>query len=318
MNSHVFVEEYARRREKNAAARRARIESLEARVPAFAQLRLKRNALYAKRARLEVLGQDTAGLKAEAASLDAELTALLKEEGLPDDWLERHYDCPICKDKGFTPQGGMCSCLTQKIKEAEFHEYDLSVKTPERTFECYNMNLFSDDDTTQGMSPRTMAQVRLLEMQNYCKNYPQKNGNLLFYGGPGTGKTYMASCIVNELRKTNNDLIYVSAPNLIQMLFEDIRAQSGIKNSYRNAFKTTELLIIDDLGTEADTDFTRSAFSEIIDERLITERSTIITTNYSPKVLTGRYPERLCSRINYAFQVLPFTGEDLRRSTKSL
>ena len=69
-----------------------------------------------------------------------------------------------------------------------------------------------------------------------------------------------------------------------------------------------DLLILDDLGTEMTTSFVQSALYQLLNGRLLTGRSTVISTNLDP-----RYGAPLLSRLEGEYQLLPFVGTDIRR-----
>ena len=76
--------------------------------------------------------------------------------------------------------------------------------------------------------------------------------------------------------------------------------------------ESCDLLILDDLGTEMTTAFVQSALYQIVNGRMLSGRSTIISTNLAPEELGHRYGAPILSRIEGAYQLLPFFGEDIR------
>ena len=76
----------------------------------------------------------------------------------------------------------------------------------------------------------------------------------------------------------------------------------------------TDLLIIDDLGTESPNNFTVSEFFNIINTRLINNNATIISSNLSPNELRPLYSDRIVSRIIGRYEVHHFYGSDIRMS----
>lgn len=76
--------------------------------------------------------------------------------------------------------------------------------------------------------------------------------------------------------------------------------------------ESCDLLILDDLGTEMTTAFVQSALYQIVNGRMLSGRSTIISTNLAPEELGRRYGAPILSRIEGAYQILPFFGEDIR------
>ena len=73
-----------------------------------------------------------------------------------------------------------------------------------------------------------------------------------------------------------------------------------------------DLLILDDLGTEFTNAFTVTCLYQIVNTRLTHGFSTVISTNLTPDELTGKYDERLTSRLLGAYRVLQFKGRDIR------
>ena len=79
---------------------------------------------------------------------------------------------------------------------------------------------------------------------------------------------------------------------------------------------STDLLIIDDLGTEIETAANISLLEETVDRRFRRKQSTVISTNLTPEDIRHRYIERIGSRL-LCYQTLPFGGGDLRTGPRS-
>ena len=73
-----------------------------------------------------------------------------------------------------------------------------------------------------------------------------------------------------------------------------------------------DMLIIDDLGTELANSFTTSQLYLIINERLLRQKSTLISTNLSLDNLIANYSERIYSRIISNYSIRRIVGEDIR------
>lgn len=135
----------------------------------------------------------------------------------------------------------------------------------------------------------------------YCERFQEakKEGlGFLFYGKPGNGKTFLSNCIANRLLSKMNPVICVS----INALLERIRktyskwGQEG-EDTILSALSMADLLIIDDLGTEQDTDWSRSKIYNIIDNRYRNGLPMIISTNKSIEQLKNMYHERTIDRL---------------------
>ena len=73
-----------------------------------------------------------------------------------------------------------------------------------------------------------------------------------------------------------------------------------------------DLLIIDDLGTEMPGQFVTSALYNLVNDRLLAGKSTIISTNLDVESLTKRYSPQIVSRLRGDYTRVAFLGEDIR------
>ena len=73
-----------------------------------------------------------------------------------------------------------------------------------------------------------------------------------------------------------------------------------------------DLLVIDDLGSEMKNTFTNSALFDCLNERLIHQKPTIISTNLSFRELQENYDERISSRVLGNFKRFSIFGDDIR------
>lgn len=108
----------------------------------------------------------------------------------------------------------------------------------------------------------------------------------IIYGGNGIGKTsYCIACANKAYEKYNVKFLYVSWPDVINGCFN-----FGDKNNYIEQLKRAPYLIIDDLGFENITHFSRdNILLPIINHRLEKSLMTIVITNFSAKELIPRY-----------------------------
>ena len=85
-----------------------------------------------------------------------------------------------------------------------------------------------------------------------------------------------------------------------------------MRSAYVEDILDVELLIIDDLGTEYPNQFTINKFFNIVNDRLLNNKSTIISTNLSLKELRDIYTERTFSRLANLYNIRKIVGNDLR------
>ena len=88
---------------------------------------------------------------------------------------------------------------------------------------------------------------------------------------------------------------------------------SGVGNQTdTQRYYESDLLIIDDLGTEVSNQFTTSVLYEVINTRLNLRRATVISTNLNEEEFRRRYWDRITSRVLGEYSLLQFVGRDIR------
>lgn len=115
--------------------------------------------------------------------------------------------------------------------------------------------------------------------RNYIDNFDDmysKNQGLLLWGNVGTGKSYTAACIANELIDKSKSVVMTSTIKLLDKILD---FGEGEEELLYAKLSSCELLIIDDLGAERGTDFALEKVYDIIDSRYRTCKPLIVTTN---------------------------------------
>ena len=127
----------------------------------------------------------------------------------------------------------------------------------------------------------------------------------------------MSNCIANELLKKGKTVLYQTAPVLLESVIDYKMSKS--KNYLNNINKSvleTDLLIIDDLGTENLNSMKLSELFTIINTRILNLNKkitkTIISTNLNINEIFNNYEERIGSRIAGYYDIYYFFGDDLR------
>ena len=83
-------------------------------------------------------------------------------------------------------------------------------------------------------------------------------------------------------------------------------------DEYVKSFDSYALLIIDDLGTERNTEFVVSQLFVCLNDRILNQKSTIISTNLTLDEIKANYTERTFSRISNHYRILRLAGDDIR------
>lgn len=149
--------------------------------------------------------------------------------------------------------------------------------------------------------------------RNYCNHFEQMfadNQGIIFHGPVGTGKSYTAACIGNELLDQKQSVIMTSLVKILQ----NIEKQN--EESYIAMLNSAKLLILDDLGTERSTDYALEKVYNIIDSRSRVSKPMILTTNLSLDEMLDvqdiRY-KRIYDRIFETCFPVEISGDSFRR-----
>ena len=127
----------------------------------------------------------------------------------------------------------------------------------------------------------------------------------------------MSNCIARELLKKGKTVLYQTAPVLLDTVIDyKLNKQKNYKEDILKSVLETDLLIIDDLGTESLNSMKLSELFTILNTRILNLNNkitkTIISTNLNINDIFNSYEERIGSRIVGYYDIYCFFGDDLR------
>ena len=255
-------------------------------------------------------------LKEKNLSLQRELSALLNGAGLPPDYLQPHYQCPRCGDTGYV-DGKMCSCLRDLLRKTAYKKLNEMTPLSLSSFSTFSLDYYPEEPQKEGeIPPRKQMENVLRYCRSYAREFSPGAPSLILQGGTGLGKTHLSLAIANEAVKKDFGVIYVSAQNMATSLERERFGRDEGPGDTNALLLDSDLLILDDLGTEFATSFVDAAVYNIVNTRLMTGRPTIISTNLSLYELQKRYSERFVSRIIGSYVRLTFFGRDIRQQKR--
>ncbi len=313
----LINQEYEERRRRNSEEEEHRLKIAREKCPGLDELLEKRHRMIlgAAKSMFSSMEKDPEKLMTE---YNERIRALLRENGLPEDWLQPIYTCPHCQDTGYISVNPYisCACLTE-IRNRLASESLFGAD--EQTFEHFDPALFSDAVIPEfGKSQRETALNNRDQCSRFLDSLPYpKRAVLILQGGSGLGKTFLMNCIAEGALKKGIDVITVSAYRML----------SDLKNAYfdrddndcREYFECS-LLCVDDLGMEPlMQNITIEQIYNLFNERFSRSLPTVITTNLTLQDVKARYNERLFSRFSdrQVCQILPMIGKDIRTSRHS-
>ena len=208
----------------------------------------------------------------------------------------------------------LCKCAVEKRqKEDEEREriaFEKRIKEMRRVgFPDDEMQkwTFEKDDRAN----EHITGVALKYVENF-ETMRESGKGLVFYGTVGTGKTFAAACIANAL-------IDKGYPCLVTNFARLINTISGMydgKQEYIDGLNRFSLLVIDDLATEADTEYRNEIVYNVIDSRTRAGLPFIITTNLTAQELKAAgeiKKQRIYSRLFGTCLPVEVKGVDRRR-----
>lgn len=172
----------------------------------------------------------------------------------------------------------VCKCESKELEEKKKQEeYEEQMRRINRLKEASMMDKKYREVTFDKYEVRE-ENKKVFEMaKKYVDRFQdmyKKNQGLLLYGPVGTGKSFTAACIGNYLLNNAKPVIMTSFVKILQDIWENDR-----EAEYITILNSASLLIVDDLGTERETDYALEKVYNIIDSRVRANKPMIITSN---------------------------------------
>ena len=267
----------------------------------------------AKAAMAAFAGGDAERLMAEAKqqnqSLQRERRQIVAgcfEEG----FLDETPICTVCSGTGYVGST-MCDCLAELCRQEQKKELTF-LSAGRESFDQFRLDYYSDKPTPAGYVPRVIMEKTYQTCRRYAFGFHEKAGNLLFSGNTGLGKTFLSACIARSVADQGFSVVYESAGHLFSAL-EKARFENNEENRRAAAkYRECDLLILDDLGTELPGQFVTAALYSLVNDRLLENKPTIISTNLSEEELVRRYNPQIASRLRGSYRRMAFVGDDIR------
>lgn len=136
---------------------------------------------------------------------------------------------------------------------------------------------------------------------------------LWLVGDVGTGKTTLAMLVSKAALQAGRSVAIYSLPRLLNLIRETIDSTEG-KLDFFDRLAAVDLLHIDDLGAEHQTDWVLEQLYSIVNARYESQRAILATSNLTPEKLSDQIGPRTVSRLEeMCGDPLGFFGEDKRR-----
>ena len=314
-----IIREYELTQNRNRRLLQQREEEVFRAIPEYRNL-TESTGSYARACTEQLLnGDDTAvaQLRKQLSDISAAKERLLVTHGFPMDYLAPVYDCPLCQDTGYLAEENAgrkkCRCFVQKEISLLYEQSNIRQMIEKENFSTLSFDYYEGEDRK-----RFQEAVRI--SLDFVQNFEQDYHNLFFYGTVGTGKSFLSGCIARELLQSGHSVIYFSAAGLFDLLARysfDSKNKESLTHFYKDLYDS-DLIIIDDLGTEVTNSFVTSQLFGCLNERILRHRATIISTTLNLEELRDRYSDRIFSRITSNFTICKLSGPDIRLIKKRM
>ena len=308
-------------RELNNAEHERRLAAVYAKLPEIERIDAELKSQMVSLTRLALSREEGSSekllkLRDDNLTLQMRRAEILTEAGYPAGYLEDIYDCPVCFDSGRTRSGEICSCLKRLYNAELTKELSTLLKNGSESFDNFDITLYpSSYSEKYKCIPREYMKKVLAKCLRFADSFPADR-NLLLFGGPGLGKTYMSACIARAVAQNGYSVIYESAIDAFRAFeirqFSRDQALADEAARKADAILNCDLFILDDLGTEVVTPSVQSALYTIINSRENANKRTVISTALTPSELNERYTASIFSRLEGFFDRLDFAGDDIR------
>lgn len=289
------------------------------RFPRLSEIDDEISSISLRKARISLGFSDNDDFDLEKAinELSSERAVLLEMSGFKDGITKPQYDCSICSDTGYS-NGLKCRCFKQAEVDLLYSQSRLSDVLDKENFDTFSLEWYSDKQINKstGLSARQTAKLAYDYARSFVNDFDENRGNICLYGKTGVGKTFLTHCIAKALMDKGKSVLYLTAFDMFRILEENTFHQNAETRENTRLIFECELLIIDDLGAGINNSFITSQLFNCINERMLTNKSTVISTNMSLSDLRDAYSDRVVSRITSGYQRLFLFGDDIRIAKK--
>lgn len=271
----------------------------------YAQLDKKSRALVFEIGKLKFEQKDSKNAQMEWDKIENQKKAVLKKLKISEKSLLPQFSCKKCDDTGYY-NGKLCTCVKQIYNEKIMQDSNINFdEIP--LLKDYNLDCFENKSNMSEIKENLIF---------FADNFEQsKKQNLIFIGKTGVGKSFLAKSLAKTVISNGFTALFCTMFAINNHFLKIHTSNINSRQLEFERYTKPDLLIIDDLGTEPMLkNVTKEYLLLLLNDRVINNKKTIITTNLMPDDIIDRYEERIFSRLfdKSRSVCIKFEGKDLR------
>lgn len=240
--------------------------------------------------------------------------------------LDSKPKCPICgeykKPLVFELFGKqrivypMCECESKEYEKKKLENEILEKKRRlDKLFKQSRLGIRFKECSFENFKIRKGTEDAYTTTKKYADNFNkhrEEGKGLLLSSIPGTGKTHLMAAITNQLVNNMTSVIFVVVPELLQQIRSTYGKGTQTEGQIMYGLAECDLLILDDIGAEKQSDWTMEKLFTVIDSRYRDRKPILFTTNCNSVELRDRLGDRTFSRIMEICEPLKLECDDYR------
>ena len=226
------------------------------------------------------------------------MRAKLQDEDIDENIELREVEIEVCVFCG--DDRVICACdkyESKRNKDKELssllREFKIAKRMEVSGFSKRQLNYSFDSFVVTKENAAMINKIKYY-LDNWDENKAEGYG-LIFSGSPGTGKTMLVTSVVKEIMRIDNSNLKIKVGSIMRMLY-DIKENFDDESAIIKEFSNYDLLVLDDLGKEHFSSWSKQVIYLIVNERYENMKPTFITTNCSAEELSEKIDEATISR----------------------
>lgn len=177
--------------------------------------------------------------------------------------------------------------------------------------EYYDADLGKFKFESYSVDMSKVKQLAVSFLQDFPKWQGSGKGLYLWSKTPGSGKTFLASCIAKSVMiKYDLQMRFITAPDYIAAVGDSYKRERGELDSTQ-VYRECALLVVDDIGAQADKEWQRQEMFRLVNTRMSKGLVTIFTANMTIEQLN--VDDRTKDRIIKTSVSIQMPEESIRR-----